>query len=799
MAVFKPVWRDGNQTLATIREGDSVSVQLEVDEILVGRSVVGQFSLEVGPVAGRVTRMTLDGADYDFHLVGTQIQFSTIPYRGGEIKLYALPVARYAIESGSLPVGLTLNPANGQITGTVRGPLGSSQVFSFTVRAEMAGGTASRRFSFITPQTFIPRWTTPAGQLGAVSEGSFVSLQLSADEVMTTTVLASQFVLVVGPAANRTQKVLINDMEVAFEIIGETIRFPTASARSTIQVVASPDLTHTLINGALPPGLILTGDVGRIEGTVGNITTGETVEYEFTLRISNGSQSRDRTFIITANGLVQEAAISEETLPSPARDPQRDVIFYPLGTVRRGSTFVFRFDITDPDAMHPRIIVRRATGLPDNGTDFAGLPAGLSVNGYQIQGTITPTVAAGRYWFEVSLTSTTARYLCAITVAPGISTTTSSVPKIEWITPSGSIGTLREGEASHFKIAAKRSGTAPLTYLIVAGAMPPGLTVDTASGEVLGKVSYIEQSATYRFTLRATTDNTFVDREFSIDAISVFTSNSIHVVSLRPYARDAELMLRPYARLLSASSLFRPEDTNFGLKRSASIYVIGGLNPMGDIEEAMAGDGTLSINGRPDYHGPTDLILGEHRVAKAYDDTGNLLYEVLYRILYDPQARAGGFLYDHSEPVEEKIVYPHQANTFVYPNSLRNMRSDLVRDVGFATVDPLKERMMGPTGSEAMPLWMRCRQNPAVPASRLGFTPALVIAHLMPGAGQTVLDLIAASKSYDIITDGKLIRLDKIEISGGAPGSSTVFDIGTRFDFQTSFDGNDEQGSVIRV
>jgi hypothetical protein len=126
----------------------------------------------------------------------------------------------------------------------------------------------------------------------------------------------------------------------------------------------------------------------------------------------------------------------------------------------------------------------------------------------------------------------------------------------------------------------------------------------------------------------------------------------------------------------------------------------------------------LSIN-----HYWKNLTQGPIKTAQAFDlVTGQVIYEVVYSEIIDDQVKQLG----QSVSKEKTLPYPVTLNdstviTTVYPNSLINMRDQVIDVVGQT--------------SSILPLWMTSKQaNGQV----LGFVPAWVIAYVKPGESQRV-------------------------------------------------------------
>lgn len=94
----------------------------------------------------------------------------------------------------------------------------------------------------------------------------------------------------------------------------------------------------------------------------------------------------------------------------------------------------------------------------------------------------------------------------------------SGVPA--WSTTAGSLGSISSGGSANFTVTA--TGDAPVTYSIVSGSLPSGLSLNSASGAITGTAPSVANETTYNFTIRATdAENQDTDRNFSV-AINSF-------------------------------------------------------------------------------------------------------------------------------------------------------------------------------------------------------------------------------------------------------------------------------------
>jgi len=215
----------------------------------------------------------------------------------------------------------------------------------------------------------------------------------------------------------------------------------------------------------------------------------------------------------------------------------------------------------------------------------------------------------------------------------------------------------------------------------------------------------------------------------SKDVISVYKTFTVKV--LREYNKPYEnLFVRamppPNDRALVRSLLdnttifppeylYRPSDPNFGKSTQVTYAHAYGLAP-DTLERYVA---SLYEN-----HYWKTLTLGQIQTAQALDTNGNVVYEVVYSKIIDNLVNDAGESVSKIVTLPYAIVDPNDGSTLltsVYPNSLINMRDQVIDVVGQI--------------STTLPLWMTSKQtNGRV----LGFTPSWVIAYTQPGRSREI-------------------------------------------------------------
>lgn len=394
------------------------------------------------------------------------------------------PIA-WTLESGTLPLGLTLDPATGTISGQITTLGGQS---TLTIKATNTYGSATRELTFVmnaaavapevstTPPdnalvgeaysyvlsatgTATMTWTLEGGSLPA-------GLTLSSDGTISgtpATAGASTFTVKVTNSAGSSERELtilvvpvVIVPTITTTILPEAVAAFGAPAYSqTLTASGTTPISWSIVTGNLPSGLSLDPYTGVISGQP---MGGQDGDFTFTVMASNAAGSATVELTLTVSSTVAPPEIVTNILPDGAAG-----IPYSEALSATGAAAVWSID-------------------------SGSLPAGLTLNA---DGTIsgTPTVA-GTSTFTVKATNSadSDTVLLSITIAEAATA------------PSITTTTLLDGSVSDsYSETLIASGTGPITWVLESGALPDGLAL-SSNGVISGTPT---MAGTSTFTVKA--------------------------------------------------------------------------------------------------------------------------------------------------------------------------------------------------------------------------------------------------------------------------------------------------------
>lgn len=685
----------------------------------------------------------------------------------------------YRVIAGALPLGIQCT-STGILQGVPYVINGINNVDSrFVVRASTGSippRFADRTFDFTVLSQVPPVFVTPAGNVGTFYDGAPITpiqIQIS-DPNPGDNVVISLAAGTLPPGLSLSPSGLI-----------------TGYITPLVPVNQTPGFDATPF------------DQYPFDFAINSLST----NYQFTLELNDGRETNIRTFEIY---VYSRSSLTADTIEFTADNTfitaDETPLYTPflvnaepsnLGTVRSDNFWAYQFIGLDfnNDLMeyqeHPGAGLQLPPGTTldlQTGWLYGYLPyMGATENTYNFAITV-------RKAYDAQYRSNP--YYFSLTLVGQVNT------DVTWLTPSN-LGTIANGSTSTFYVAAVNTlGGRPLQYRLAPGSyptpnvgvynkLPQGLQL-LSSGDIAGRVSFntfaldlgtttFDQGTTtfdskFTFTVNAYSQDDLVSvfKTFSITVARVYNEpyENLYIKCMPPQAdRDLINQLILNQNIIPINLVYRADDPNFGIARNVIYQHAYGLTAATYADYVSS----LRIN-----HYWKNLVLGSIRTAQALDDAGNVLYEVVYSQIVDDLVNNSG------QSVSKSVTLPYTVTlddntqvTTVYPNSLINMRDQVIDTVGQI--------------SKLLPRWMLSKQaNGKV----LGFTPAWVICYCKPGkSGQVAYNI---SQQYGDQLNRIDFEVDRYELdrlltknwdpiadsTHGAwvpPGAETTFDLNLHY------------------
>ncbi len=661
----------------------------------------------------------------------------------------------YSVIAGSLPAGMQVT-STGLLTGTPA-EVAKRTLYTFVVRATAGAQITDRTFSLDVQGADTPTFTTASGQLQLddstsvglywVIDGSSVSLQMQATDSDTR---AGQ--------------------QLVYEITqGELPPGVTMSKSGLISgiVQLTPDEKYGT-RGGYDASLEAYDDV-VYDKTV--TTKSVSKNYDFIVRVSDGTsfvEQNNSIFVYSADfWRVSNTAITidrTEIDGSPLTmdlSANRRPVFRTgsdLGTFRHENAVVIKIDVEDFDANQ---------GDLEYSIQSGSLPAGVSidVNSGELYGQLARQSAVEvNYNFTIRANRTISTGFNVFTdqaftmkvigeLDIGIAFTTPTV-----------IGTLKADVPSLLSIeAVTDEANRVLNYSVTSGSLPSGITL-SEQGNLIGMIDpsdFTDSTRAYTFTVTVSDQyqEAATSKEFTLNIDIPFTqieygNMSGHATSFIDQNIFYSIAQDP--SINSIENIYRPEDSNFGMKVKPNMLMMSGLE---------AKTLTEFQNQMEQNHAPKTLYFGNIKTAVAKEGT-NTKYEVVYIEVKDNLVNNDGLSVSSAIQLRDAVVKPllgprassmnattdlihYEITTdsglsFSTSGSKVRYANQLSADLGFIetiypnAVSNMRTRMksLGHKEWDYLPLWMKTTQSGDL--APLGYVKAVPICYCKPGKSALV-------------------------------------------------------------
>jgi hypothetical protein len=688
--------------------------------------------------------------------IDEQASFSLQLEANDPVELGDSTAITYSMIAGSLPAGMQVT-TDGLLTGTPA-EVAKRTLYTFVVRATAGTAITDRTFSLDVQGADTPTFTTAAGQLQLddstrvglywVIDGSSVSLQIQATDTDT-----------------RAGQSLV------YEITQGTLPPGVTMSKSGL-ISGIVQLTDDQRFGARG-GYDGSGSEDEFDGIFDRTVNTKSISknFDFIVRVSDGTsfvEQNNSIFVYSADfWRVSNTAITidkTEIDGSPLTmdlSANRRPVFRTgsdLGTFRHDNALVIKIDVEDFDPLQ---------GDLEYSIQSGSLPAGVSidVNSGELYGQLARQSAV-----EVDY-NFTVRANRVVTTGVNVFTDQAFTMKvigeldigIAFTTPTV-IGTLTADIPSLLSVDAVAEATdRVLTYSVTSGSLPTGITL-SEQGNFIGTIDpsdFTDSTRAYTFTVTVSDQyqSAATSKEFTLNIDIPYTqveygNMSGHATSL--IDQNIFYNISQDTSINSPEYIFRPEDSNFGMKVKPDMLMMAGL----EAQTLTAFQQQMEQN-----HAPKTLYFGDIKTAIAKEGT-TTKYEVVYIEVKDNLVNKSGSAVASSIKLRNDLAKPllgprassmnatadyidYEVTTdgglsFSTSGSKVRYANQLSADLGFIetlypnAVANMRSRMknLGHKEWDHLPLWMKTTQ--AGDLAPLGYVMAVPLCYCKPGTSALV-------------------------------------------------------------
>lgn len=567
-----------------------------------------------------------------------------------------------------------------------------------------------------------------------------------------------------------------------------------SSISTNIQFSSTSAASIELLSGELPPGTSLnyvSDTEYSISGSVSAIPL-ET-EYYFTFRVTNSDGTSERGFSILVTQITPVWLTATR-----------------LATVIELDTVEHQFQLADPGGT--------ATFTKISGS----LPPGISINSSGLlKGRTTEVDEDTVYSFQMRAVSSEGTVIDKAFEIEVLNADGNKSPI--WLTSSGQIGIINNGETSSLSVSAFDPDGDAITYSLIAGSLPTGLSLNTTTGNITGACSTSIQG-NWPFSIQVSDGSNVKTRNFSISTNENFDASitwitpsgsigslsvgensllNIEAQSTYPIRYSVSIGDLPQGLQLHPSNGDIYDDVQFQTPGTFTFTVLAENNFVQSSREfsitIMAGYAARAIRA---YLQVPFQFIDEYReivegqfytqsdLFRPYDDRYGIR-EFPKILVFENMKTATPMEFkvryeDVMHPLEVimgdlRLAYARDENGFVIyeliyrevlesnPEALLEFTSPqtqkIVKPASFANFRyEFTNTFPGISGaSENLPLWMTSEQTQNDPTSVLGFTAALPMIFCVPGRGEQVLADLLADEEFGNRLKGERILFTNLD------------------------------------